>query len=147
MTTAVRTAPAAHAGTPAATSPKRRLRPPAPVHIDPMLRLGNAFYLAIIGLGHLAAAASLNGNASALESWLSPTRTVAGLGTAAWSALAVGFIASAALLVLGRGWRLLLTATTTLSVAACTLWLPATWPGLAVDALVVVGLLASRPRR
>ena len=43
MTTAVRTAPAAHAGTPAATSPKRRLRTPAPEHIDPKQRHGNAF--------------------------------------------------------------------------------------------------------
>lgn len=135
---------------PAATTPEPPNLPDRsypPVHVDPLLRQGNAFYVAAHGLLHaVAAAVALGGVQPSLPMivarGLSPT-----VAAGALAALAVGFLASAVLLVLGRGWRVPLTVTTMLSGAACLLTLPESAIALGVNALIGVGLLASRARR
>lgn len=140
---------AAFTGTPTRTTSPVRPAPaltPSPVHIDPMLRLGNAFYLAIHGVAHAAGSAALLGSADLYSSWTTPTGTAAVVVATAWAAIGTCFVLAAVLLAIGRGWRRLLTVTTVASVAACLFFLPGAWLGLVANSLVILGLAASRPR-
>lgn len=125
----------------------RALPTPAPVQVDPLVRQGNAFYVAVHGLLHLMAAAVAWGSLTVAMptitlGWLSP-----GLAAGALATVGFAFLAAAVLLVAGRGWRMPLAVAAMLSTAACLGSLPEAAMALGVNGLIALGLVASRLRR
>ncbi|MCB1252465.1 MAG: hypothetical protein KDB39_04330 [Austwickia sp.] len=120
---------------------------PAPVHVDPLLRQGNAFYVAVHGLVHVLAAMVAWTGLSVGLPLISTTALSPGVLAALLAILGGAFVVAAALLAVGRGWRPVLLAATAVSTLACLATLPESAIGLGVNAAIGVGLLASRPRR
>ncbi|QQS00536.1 MAG: hypothetical protein IPK37_17190 [Austwickia sp.] len=125
----------------------RRLATPPPVRVDPLVRQGNAFYVLVHGLLHVAAAAVAWGSLDLGIPLITMPSLSPALATVVLAALGVAFVGSAVLLTLGRGWRTLLTVATLGSAALCLVALPEAAIALGVNGLIAVGLIASRPRR
>lgn len=145
MSTVVETTTPAESTTVVESPARASLRTPA-VTIDPLLRYGNAFYLAIFGVLHALAALSVWGRGGWASSWLGTSSLSTAVGVGAWFATAALFVLGAALLAVGRGWRLPLTVAAAASTLLCVAWFGQAGIGLVVDAFVILGLVASRPR-
>lgn len=124
----------------------QRTAPAAPVRVDPLLRQGNAFYIGVHGLLHLAAAAVAWGSISLGLPMITIPALSPALAASALATLGIAFLGCAVLLAIGRGWRAALIATTALSTLACLVSLPEAAIALGVNGLIALGLLASRPR-